>query len=105
MAQNSPSRFSDKFMVRLPEGMREQLAASARANRRSMNAELVVHLEAALTRQADQQRLAATVAVVASSAAAGEQDLIDALRCAGEAALTRQDATVAPAQTDHAPRS
>lgn len=48
MAENAPSRSLDKFMVRLPEGMREQLAASARANRRSMNAELVVHLEAAL---------------------------------------------------------
>lgn len=39
---------SDKFMVRFPEGLRERLAASARANRRSMNAELIVYLEAAL---------------------------------------------------------
>lgn len=35
-------------MVRLPEGLRDRLAAAARANRRSMNAELIVHLEAAL---------------------------------------------------------
>jgi plasmid stability protein len=48
MSNNYPSRSADKFMVRLPDGMRERLAASAQANRRSMNAELVVHLERAL---------------------------------------------------------
>lgn len=53
MAQNSPSRFSDKFMVRFPDGLREQLAAAARTNRRSMNAELVVHLETGLARQSN----------------------------------------------------
>jgi hypothetical protein len=51
MPQNSPSRTADKFIVRFPDGLRERLAASARANRRSMNAELVVHLEAALAGQ------------------------------------------------------
>ncbi|WP_293795051.1 Arc family DNA-binding protein [uncultured Bosea sp.] len=48
MSSTATSRQSDKFMVRLPEGMRERLAAAARANRRSMNAELIVHLETAL---------------------------------------------------------
>lgn len=48
MAESASSRSLDKFMVRLPEGMRDRLAAAARANRRSMNAELVIHLEAAL---------------------------------------------------------
>lgn len=48
MQQNTASRHLDKFMVRFPEGLRERLAASARANRRSMNAELIIHLEAAL---------------------------------------------------------
>lgn len=41
----------EPLTVRLPLGMRQRLADSAKANRRSMNAELVVHLEAALTRQ------------------------------------------------------
>lgn len=45
----APSNTMDKFMVRFPEGLRERLADAARANRRSMNAELIVHLEAALT--------------------------------------------------------
>ena len=51
MSQITASRNLDKFMVRFPDGLRERLAASARANRRSMNAELVVHLEAALAGQ------------------------------------------------------
>lgn len=51
MSSTYPSRTADKFMVRFPDGLRERLAASARANRRSMNAELVVHLETALAGQ------------------------------------------------------
>lgn len=34
----------DKYIVRLPEGMREQIAESAKANNRSMNAEIVARL-------------------------------------------------------------
>lgn len=52
MQQNTASHHLDKFMVRFPEGLRDQLAAAARANRRSMNAELIIHLEAALAREA-----------------------------------------------------
>lgn len=48
MSGNAPSRIADKFMVRFPEGMRDRLAAAAKENRRSMNAELIIHLERAL---------------------------------------------------------
>jgi hypothetical protein len=44
-----PSFFSDqqdKFMLRLPDGMRERIKAAAEANRRSMNAEIVATLDA-----------------------------------------------------------
>jgi hypothetical protein len=37
---------ADKFIVRLPQGMRERIAESARANKRSMNAEVVLRLQA-----------------------------------------------------------
>lgn len=37
---------ADKFIVRLPPGMRERIAESARANKRSMNAEVVSRLDA-----------------------------------------------------------
>ena len=42
----APSRKQDQFIVRLPDGMREQIKAEAEANHRSMNAEIVAALEA-----------------------------------------------------------
>jgi plasmid stability protein len=48
------TRFSDKFLVRLPDGMRDQLAEAARANRRSMTAEISHRLQASF--DAEQQR-------------------------------------------------
>jgi len=44
MAENI-GRESDKFMLRLPEGMRDRIKASADNNNRSMNAEIVSALE------------------------------------------------------------
>lgn len=41
---DSTSRESDKFMLRLPDGMRERIKAVADANKRSMNAEIVATL-------------------------------------------------------------
>lgn len=38
-------RESDKFMLRLPDGMRDRIKAAADANGRSMNAEIVATLE------------------------------------------------------------
>lgn len=40
------SRESDRFMLRLPDGMRDRIKAAAEANSRSMNAEIVARLEA-----------------------------------------------------------
>lgn len=39
------NRESDKFIVRLPDGMRDRIKAAAEANSRSMNAEIVATLE------------------------------------------------------------
>ncbi|MFQ6181852.1 Arc family DNA-binding protein [Sinorhizobium meliloti] len=36
----------DKYVVRLPDGMRDKLKAEAERNKRSMNAEIVARLEA-----------------------------------------------------------
>jgi hypothetical protein len=36
---------NDKFMLRLPDGMRDAIKESAKKNNRSMNAEIVVALE------------------------------------------------------------
>ena len=48
MAQNSPSRHQDQFVLRLPGGMRERIAELAETNNRSMNSEIVAILEKAL---------------------------------------------------------
>lgn len=38
-------RESDKFMLRLPDGMRDRIAEAARHSGRSMNAEIIVRLD------------------------------------------------------------
>lgn len=42
------SRTADKFVVRLPDGMRERIAVVARNHHRSMNSEIIARLEASL---------------------------------------------------------
>lgn len=44
MAERTPQD-QDKFVLRLPEGMRDRIKAAAEANNRSMNAEIVSVLE------------------------------------------------------------
>lgn len=43
-----PSALADKFVVRLPDGMRERIAEVARDSRRSMNSEIISRLETSL---------------------------------------------------------
>lgn len=47
-ATSPVGRGSDQFMLRLPGGLRERIKANAELNRRSMNSEIVLHLENAL---------------------------------------------------------
>ena len=42
---DAPSQSMEKFIVRLPEGMRDQIKAAADANKRSMNAEIIHAIE------------------------------------------------------------
>lgn len=48
MTKKYPSDEQDRFLVRLPAGMRQQIADIAKANGRSMNSEIVARLEASL---------------------------------------------------------
>ncbi len=41
-----PSDAQDRFMVRLPDGLRDRIAEAAKANNRSMNAEIVARIHA-----------------------------------------------------------
>lgn len=45
LGSSTVGRESDKFMLRLPDGMREDIALLAKANNRSMNAEIVHRLQ------------------------------------------------------------
>ncbi|NJN53054.1 MAG: Arc family DNA-binding protein [Gammaproteobacteria bacterium] len=47
---------TDKFVVRLPRALRNQLASIARLYRRSMNAELIIRLEYSLNGIPDHAR-------------------------------------------------
>ena len=54
------SRTADKFVVRLPDGMRERIAEVAQNHHRSMNSEIIARLEDSLVRDgalADEPKL------------------------------------------------
>ena len=46
MSTKPPSRTAEQFVLRRPDGMRARIAELAKANNRSMNAEIVARLEA-----------------------------------------------------------
>lgn len=50
-----PSQGADKFMVRFPGSMREQISRLANQNRRSMNSEIVARLENSLSREREDE--------------------------------------------------
>ena len=45
------SREQDKFVIRLPEGLRPQIAATASNNQRSMNGEIIIRLQRSLIQE------------------------------------------------------
>ena len=47
MSKTQPARGSDQFPLRLPDGMRDRVKASAERNGRSMNTEIIMALDAA----------------------------------------------------------
>lgn len=53
ISSTSTSRESDKFMLRLPDGMRQLIAVQAKANGRSMNAEMIYRLQCSFEEDAE----------------------------------------------------
>ena len=49
------SRTADKFVVRLPDGMRERIADVARNHHRSMNSEIIARLEHSLIQPGEEE--------------------------------------------------
>jgi plasmid stability protein len=58
-----PVSAQDKFMLRLPDGMREAISKRAKENVRSMNAEIVNILDSALSGEGSNEGLTRTVIV------------------------------------------
>lgn len=50
---NYPSSKQDQYVLRLPDGMRDEIKKAAEANGRSMNAEIISRIEAARSPSAD----------------------------------------------------
>lgn len=59
-----PSHKQDQYVVRFPDGMRDQIKALAKANRRSMNAEIIVAIEAGMQMTAGAKALETDPAVI-----------------------------------------
>lgn len=57
MADKFPSDKQDKFMLRLPAGMRDKIAQEAKSNSRSMNAEIVTRLEGTFPKEIELELL------------------------------------------------
>jgi len=55
---------ADKYVVRFPEGLRDRVKEQATRNRRSMNAEIVVAIEAAMRMTAGTNALDSNPAVI-----------------------------------------
>ena len=53
-----PSETQDRFIVRFPDGMRDRIAEEAKANNRSMNAEIVARLERSFTAEKEVEQTA-----------------------------------------------
>ncbi|MEQ8446936.1 MAG: Arc family DNA-binding protein [Pelagibacterium sp.] len=48
MPQDSPSRKLDQYIVRFPDGMRDELKTAAAENNRSLNAEIIARLQSTM---------------------------------------------------------
>lgn len=48
MIESKNSRTADKFVVRLPDGLRERINEAAEGNHRSMNGEIVARIDGSL---------------------------------------------------------
>ena len=46
MDKQGPGRDAEKYVLRFPQGLRDQIQQAAKANRRSMNAEMIAIFEA-----------------------------------------------------------
>ncbi|MCU9529354.1 Arc family DNA-binding protein [Pseudomonas mosselii] len=70
------SRTADKFVVRLPEGMREKIGEVAKVRHRSMNSEIIARLEESLANENDDSK----IQVYSDSLSTSEKLMLSAFR-------------------------
>lgn len=56
MSEDRKPQSADKYIVRFPDGMRDKIAETAKANNRSMNAEIISRMEGGNSKEAEIQR-------------------------------------------------
>ena len=107
------SRTADKFVVRLPEGMRDRIAEVARHHHRSMNSEIVARLEHSLFPEgvANEPKSSLELSVDGNHLAAHELELLQRFRQLSRRqqnaliALIAQDTGTAFSASDPHPRN
>lgn len=70
-----PSKLADQFVLRLPDGMRDRIAAEAKTNNRSMNAEIVARLERSLYPASDEESAMAAIRTLMEHGKKYEMDI------------------------------
>lgn len=70
-----PSEMQDRFIVRLPDGMRDKIAELAKQNSRSMNAEIVARLERSLYPASDEESAMAAIRTLMEHGKKYEMDI------------------------------
>lgn len=70
------SRTADKFVVRLPDGMRETIAEVAKDHHRSMNSEIIARLERSLA----EEEGAAEIHIDTQTLSVGEKHMLKSFR-------------------------
>lgn len=79
--QPCSSRTADKFVVRLPDGMREKISEVARIHHRSMNSEIICRLEDSLAQDLDLEET--EVALEPAALSQNERELLMKFRGLG----------------------
>lgn len=108
MKKPYPSETAERFIVRLPDGMREQIKKAAKAHGRSMNAEIVYRIEESLSRdrwlndmmesvseEADTEHAGAESALIVAPEGMGEEQFMAIINGAFNAARLKALETIA----------
>lgn len=91
----------DKFIVRLPSGMRDQISKDAKSNNRSMNAEIVARIANSSPEKTLRDEFAMAALNGMASIALDDGDMIMGWRNMSEAAYKAADAMLAARGGDH----